>query len=47
MVLRPADGDLYRRALRGIRQRTGVPLAFAGQLRDRRLVLSHFLGART
>ncbi|RSD12123.1 GAF domain-containing protein [Amycolatopsis eburnea] len=45
--MRPADGDLYRRALRGIRQRTGVPLAFAGQLRDRRLVLSHFLGART
>ncbi|WP_439380831.1 LuxR C-terminal-related transcriptional regulator [Amycolatopsis lexingtonensis] len=47
MVLRPADDDLYRRALRGIRQRTGVPLAFAGRLRERRLVLSHFLGART
>lgn len=46
-VLRPADGELYRRALRGIRDRTGVPLAFAGQVRDQRLVLCEFLGART
>ncbi|RZQ60175.1 GAF domain-containing protein [Amycolatopsis suaedae] len=45
--MRPADGELYRRALRGIRHRTGVPLAFAGQLHDQRLVLSEFLGART
>ena len=46
-VLRPADRELYRRALRGIRERTGVPLAFAGQVRDQRLVLCEFLGART
>lgn len=47
MLLRPADEDLYRRALRGIRQGTGVPLAFAGRLRENHLVLSDFLGART
>ncbi|MFC0105823.1 helix-turn-helix transcriptional regulator [Kibdelosporangium aridum] len=46
-LLRSADGELYRRALRGIRSRTGVPLAFAGQIRDQRLVLCEFLGART
>ncbi|GAB3152918.1 LuxR C-terminal-related transcriptional regulator [Amycolatopsis stemonae] len=46
-VLRPADDDLYRHALRGIRRHTGVPLAFAGQVTDRRLVLSHFLGSRS
>jgi len=37
-------GPLY---LRQIRQRTGMPLAFGGQVTDRVLRLSEFLGAQT
>lgn len=37
-------GPLY---LRQVRQRTGMPLAFDGQVTDRVLRLSEFLGAQT
>jgi DNA-binding CsgD family transcriptional regulator len=45
--MRPDDADAFRQALRRARQHTGVPLVFGGQVTDRVLRLSEFLGART
>lgn len=45
--MRPDDADAFRHALRLVRQRTGVPLVFGGQVTDRVLRLSEFLGAQT
>jgi DNA-binding CsgD family transcriptional regulator len=45
--MRPSDSDAYRQALRNIRTRTGLPLAFGGPFTEGHLVLEEFLGART
>jgi DNA-binding CsgD family transcriptional regulator len=45
--MRPSDSDAYRQALRNIRTRTGLPLAFGGPFTQGHLVLEEFLGART
>ncbi|MBO0806440.1 MAG: GAF domain-containing protein, partial [Nocardiopsaceae bacterium] len=46
-TLRPDDSGAYRQALRLIRRRTSVPLAFGGQFSGGQLVLGEFLGNRT
>lgn len=45
--LRPDDGAAYRQALRMAVERTGVSLAFGGELTGDHVVLEQFLGART
>jgi DNA-binding CsgD family transcriptional regulator len=45
--VRPDDVIAYRKALRIVRQHTGVPLVFGGQILDRTLVLSDVIGARS
>lgn len=47
MYLRPDDGDAFRQALRVVRQRADVPVAFGGQVADRSVRLSEFAGVRT
>lgn len=46
-LLRPSDADAYRQALRLLRTRSGLPIAFGGQVLDGVLTLSEFLGVRT
>lgn len=46
-AMRPDDGDAYRQALRAVRERTGVPLAFGGRLSGKHFVLEDFVGNRT
>lgn len=46
-LLRPADAEAYRQALRMLRRQIGVPVAFGGQIGDDGLVLDEFLGTRT
>lgn len=46
-VLRPSDADAFRNAVREVRQHTGVPVVFGGQVNDGVLSLSEFLGLRT
>ncbi|GAA2724896.1 helix-turn-helix transcriptional regulator [Actinocorallia aurantiaca] len=46
-LLRPSDTDAYRQALRLLRTRSGLPIAFGGRVLDGVLTLSEFLGVRT
>lgn len=46
-LLRPDDGDAYRQALRLLRDRSGLPVIFGGQVLDGNLTLAQFLGVRT
>ncbi|MFC5909113.1 GAF domain-containing protein, partial [Streptacidiphilus monticola] len=45
--LRPDDADAYRKALRAARERSGLPVAFGGDVADGVLRLSQFVGVRT
>ncbi|MEU5851876.1 helix-turn-helix transcriptional regulator [Saccharopolyspora shandongensis] len=48
MYLRPDDGDAFRQAVRVVRQRADVPVAFGGQVAaEGSLHLSEFAGVRT
>lgn len=46
-LLRPRDADALRAELRQIASRTGLPVTFGGEVFDRTLLLSEFVGART
>ncbi|WP_232100698.1 helix-turn-helix transcriptional regulator [Mycolicibacterium litorale] len=46
-LLRPRDADALRAELRRIASATGLPVAFGGEVFDRTLLLSEFVGART
>ncbi|MEO3788281.1 LuxR C-terminal-related transcriptional regulator [Actinocorallia sp. B10E7] len=46
-LLRPDDADAYRQALRLLRARSGLPIAFGGRVLDGVLTLTEFLGVRT
>ncbi|WP_106400182.1 helix-turn-helix transcriptional regulator [Actinocorallia populi] len=46
-LLRPDDGDAYRQELRLLRDRSGLPVVFGGQVLDGNLTLAQFLGVRT
>lgn len=46
-LLRPSDADAYRQALRLLRTRSGLPIAFGGRVEDGVLKLSEFFGVRT
>ncbi|MFS0897240.1 helix-turn-helix transcriptional regulator [Mycolicibacterium litorale] len=46
-LLRPRDADALRAELRRIASTTGLPVAFGGEVFDRTLLLSEFVGART
>ncbi|BBY19593.1 helix-turn-helix transcriptional regulator [Mycolicibacterium litorale] len=46
-MLRPRDADALRAELRRIATVTGLPVAFGGEVFDRTLVLTEFVGART
>lgn len=43
----PDDPAAYRKALRVVQQHTGAPLVFGGRIKDRKLILSDVLGARS
>ncbi|MEV0704290.1 LuxR C-terminal-related transcriptional regulator [Saccharopolyspora sp. NPDC050389] len=47
MYLRPDDGDAFRQAVRVVRQRADVPVAFGGQVSEGSLHLSELVGVRT
>lgn len=46
-LLRPRDADALRAELRRIASKTGLPVAFGGEVVDRTLLLTEFVGART
>lgn len=46
-LLRPSDAEAYRQALRTLRRKVGVPVAFGGQISGDGLVLDELLGTRT
>lgn len=46
-LLRPRDADALRAELRWIASTTGLPVAFGGEVFDRTLLLTEFVGART
>lgn len=46
-LLRPRDADALRAELRRIASTTGLPVTFGGEVFDRTLLLSEFVGART
>jgi DNA-binding CsgD family transcriptional regulator len=46
-LLRPRDADALRCELRRIASTTGLPVTFGGEVFDRTLLLTEFVGART
>ncbi|MDA4101537.1 helix-turn-helix transcriptional regulator [Mycolicibacterium monacense] len=46
-LLRPRDADALRAELRRIASMTGLPVTFGGEVFDRTLLLTEFVGART
>ncbi|MGE2714075.1 LuxR C-terminal-related transcriptional regulator [Mycolicibacterium litorale] len=46
-LLRPRDADALRAELRRIASVTGLPVTFGGEVFDRTLLLTEFVGART
>lgn len=46
-LLRPRDADALRAELRRIASTTGLPVTFGGEVFDRTLLLTEFVGART
>jgi DNA-binding CsgD family transcriptional regulator len=46
-LLRPRDADALRAELRRIASLTGLPVTFGGEVFDRTLLLTEFVGART
>lgn len=46
-LLRPRDADALRAELRRVASATGLPVTFGGEVFDRTLLLSEFVGART
>ncbi|MGW1681302.1 LuxR C-terminal-related transcriptional regulator [Saccharopolyspora sp. NPDC002376] len=46
-LLRPDDGDAFRQAVRALRQRADMPVAFGGEATEGALHLSELAGVRT